>query len=145
MRSLPLRSVSTTVAGSFTYNLVSAVYQSSPSCTNAISGSATVTINSGQTPFSYNWDVAGVGDTPTINNQSGGNYTVTITDGNDCTIVGTAVIPEDNNFDVTADILDEICFEQNDGRIEITAEGGAANLIYSVDAGATWQQSSIFC
>ena len=30
------------------------------------------------------------------------------------------------------------------GRIEITAEGGAADLIYSVDAGATWQESSIF-
>ena len=31
-----------------------------------------------------------------------------------------------------------------DGRIEITAEGGAADLIYSIDAGATWQESSVF-
>ena len=31
-----------------------------------------------------------------------------------------------------------------DGRIEITAEGGAADLVYSIDAGVTWQESSIF-
>ncbi|MEM6318896.1 MAG: gliding motility-associated C-terminal domain-containing protein [Bacteroidota bacterium] len=31
-----------------------------------------------------------------------------------------------------------------DGRIEITAEGGAADLIYSVNGGTTWQESSIF-
>jgi len=31
-----------------------------------------------------------------------------------------------------------------DGRIEITAEGGAADLVYSIDAGTTWQESSIF-
>ncbi|MEM6317987.1 MAG: PKD domain-containing protein [Bacteroidota bacterium] len=32
----------------------------------------------------------------------------------------------------------------NNGRIEITAEGESSNLIYSIDAGVTWQESSIF-
>jgi len=35
------------------------------------------------------------------------------------------------------------CINQN-GRIQITAEGGSADLIYSIDAGVTWQESSIF-
>ncbi|MBA0885098.1 T9SS sorting signal type C domain-containing protein [Flavobacterium undicola] len=37
--------VATTVAGAFVYNLVSVVYQSNPNCSNALSGSATVTVN----------------------------------------------------------------------------------------------------
>ncbi len=114
----------------------------SPACPGADNGSATVNINSGQTPFSYNWDVAGVGDTPTINNQPGGNYNVTITDGNNCTIVGTAVIPEDNNFDVIADVLDETCFEIGDGRIEIANPIGA-EWTYSLDD-VNFQSSPIF-
>jgi gliding motility-associated-like protein len=114
----------------------------SPACPGADNGSASVIINSGQTPFSYNWDVAGVGDTPTIDNQSGGNYNVTITDGNDCTVVGTAVIPEDNSFEVLADVLDETCFIFGDGRIEITNPIGAA-WTYSLD-NMNFQSSPIF-
>ncbi|WP_369765997.1 T9SS sorting signal type C domain-containing protein [Flavobacterium sp. WC2429] len=38
--------VATSTAGTFVYNLVSANYQSTPSCSNIISGSATVTVNS---------------------------------------------------------------------------------------------------
>ncbi|MEN9907707.1 MAG: hypothetical protein RLZZ540_848, partial [Bacteroidota bacterium] len=37
--------VATTTAGGFVYNLVSVVYQSTPNCSNALSGSATVTVN----------------------------------------------------------------------------------------------------
>ncbi|SHN19951.1 beta strand repeat-containing protein, partial [Flavobacterium xinjiangense] len=36
---------STATAGTFTYNLVSVVYQAAPSCSNIISGTATVTVN----------------------------------------------------------------------------------------------------
>ena len=38
--------VSTASAGDFVYNLVSVVYQSTPNCSNTLSGSATVTVNS---------------------------------------------------------------------------------------------------
>ena len=34
--------------------------------------------------------------------------------------------------------------ELNDGRIEITAENGTTDLIYSVNGGSTWQESSVF-
>ncbi|RVT79778.1 T9SS sorting signal type C domain-containing protein [Flavobacterium sufflavum] len=37
--------VSTTAAGSFVYNLVSVIYQSTPNCSNTVSGSATITVN----------------------------------------------------------------------------------------------------
>lgn len=35
----------TTTAGTFNYNLVSVIYQSAPTCSNSISGTATVTVN----------------------------------------------------------------------------------------------------
>ncbi len=41
---------STNTAGTFAYNLVSAVYQTGPSCVNSITGTATVTINSAPVP-----------------------------------------------------------------------------------------------
>ena len=37
--------VATTTSGTFVYNLVSVVYQSTPNCSNTLSGSATVTVN----------------------------------------------------------------------------------------------------
>jgi hypothetical protein len=37
--------VATSAAGTFIYNLISVVYQSSPNCSNTLSGSATVTVN----------------------------------------------------------------------------------------------------
>ena len=117
-------------------------FDNTPACPGADNGSATVIINSGQTPFSYNWDVPGTGNTPTISNQLGGNYNVTITDGNDCTIVGTTTIPEGNDFDVIADVLGEICVGENNGRIEILDPIGS-EWTYSLDD-VNFQSSPVF-
>ncbi len=46
--------VATTAIGTFTYNLVSAVYQSAPACTRSLSGSATVTVGIGDNVITYN-------------------------------------------------------------------------------------------
>lgn len=47
-------SQSTAVVGTFTYNLVSASYQTAPSCSKAISGTATITVQSGPTHTYHN-------------------------------------------------------------------------------------------
>jgi hypothetical protein len=105
-------SAPTTVAGTFVYNLVSVVYQSAPTCSNSISGSATVTVNptvgtpsvpvpsasavcqgSSNTTYttsatgatSYNWSVTGGG-----NSISGTGTTGTVTW--DPAFTGTATV-----------------------------------------------------
>ncbi len=113
-----------------------------PTCDGGNNGSATVVINTGQTPFSYEWDLSGVGNTPTITNQMSGSYNITITDGNDCTVVGTAVIPNDDNLNINTNILGETCIGEGDGVIAITAPTGTT-WTYSLD-GIDFQSSPIF-
>lgn len=43
--------VATSTAGTFVYNLVSATYQSTPNCSNTLTGSASVTVNSPNVPI----------------------------------------------------------------------------------------------
>lgn len=65
--------VSTASAGDFVYNLVSVVYQSTPNCSNTLSGSATVTVNSNS--------VAPTSITGTTTICSGGSTILTLSGG----------------------------------------------------------------
>lgn len=47
-------SAPTGIAGPFTYNLMSVAYQTAPNCASAVSGSATVTVNTTPTPVTVN-------------------------------------------------------------------------------------------
>jgi len=71
-----------------------------------------------------------------------GSYNITITDGNNCTVVGTAVIPDDNNLNVNTNLLGVSCIGEEDGIIEITDPTGLA-WTYSLD-GINFQSSPIF-
>lgn len=113
-----------------------------PACDGGNNGSATVVMNTGQTPFSYEWDLSGVGNTPTITNQMSGSYNITITDGNNCTVVGTAIIPNDDNLNINTNILGETCIGEGDGVVEITSPTGTT-WTYSLD-GIDFQSSPIF-
>ncbi len=84
-------SVPTAITGTFTYNLVSAVYQSAPLCSNPITGSATVTVdpiptcsisgpalaNAGSTGNVYTSNVLPAGGTVTYAWTIGGSGTIT--------------------------------------------------------------------
>jgi hypothetical protein len=70
----------TTVAGAFTYNLVSAVYQTAPTCSNALTGSITITVRPTPTAtISGNTTVCQNGAQPNISFTNPQNLPVTVT------------------------------------------------------------------
>jgi len=109
-------SIPTGTTGTFAYNLVSVSYQTAPSCSNPVSGTATVTVIAapsqptitadGPTTFcqdenvvltsssatSYEWSTGAA--TQSITVTEGGNYTVRVTNAAGCQSVwsGTTVV-----------------------------------------------------
>lgn len=59
-------------------------------CDTCATGSATIAISGGATPFTYSWSNGG--NTESISNILPGPYSVTVTDNNGCTIVETVFI-----------------------------------------------------
>ncbi len=67
-------------------------------CPGSRSGQATITVNGGVKPYSFNWNVTPAQDRQTINFLSGGNYNVTVTDLNGCNLISSVSIIEPDSM-----------------------------------------------
>jgi gliding motility-associated-like protein len=94
-------------------------------CYGQSAGNISVVANGGVAPYSYLWNT---GSTLTfINNLPAGPYFVQITDGNGCTTTfSDTVYQPANSINVASTVVDNICFGQADGAIDITISGGSA-------------------
>src|SRR6185437_10067055 len=102
-------------------------------------GTATVTVNGGTPGYTYAWAPIG-GNGATASGLSAGSYTVTVTDANGCTITASANIS--NAGGVTANVslvVNETCFGDNGGILDILDAGGVPPYTYSWTNGATTQ------
>jgi len=100
-------------------------------------GTATVTVNGGTPGYLYSWAPIG-GNGATAPGLSAGSYTVTVTDANGCTITASANIS--NAGGVTASIslvINEPCFGDNVGEIDISDGGGVPPYTYAWSSGQT--------
>jgi len=104
------------------------------SCPGDADGSITLSVNTGTSPFSYQWST---GDTSkNITNLGSGNYDVTVTDANGCTGTNSFTITEPNAFNTTVTTSPETC-GQSDGSASINATGGTTPYNYSWSNGQT--------
>ena len=94
-------------------------------CYGQSAGNISVVANGGIAPYSYLWNT---GSTLTfINNLPAGPYFVQITDGNGCTTTfSDTVYQPANSINVASNVVDNICFGQANGAIDITITGGSA-------------------
>jgi hypothetical protein len=100
------------------------------SCNGFSNGSATVNVNGGTSPYSYQWMPVG-GSAVTANNLSAGCYTVTVTDGNTCATFSTVCITESPALTANAQTLQNIsCYGGGEGARGVTVTGGTPPYSY---------------
>jgi len=105
-------------------------------CNGSSTGSATVGVKGGTSPYTYLWSPSG-GTNATANNLAAGSYTVTVTDHNSCTATATVSITQPSSA-LTVTIGSEANASCNgeDGSATVTANGGTSPYTYSWSSGA---------
>ncbi|PCJ85008.1 MAG: hypothetical protein COA57_08285 [Flavobacteriales bacterium] len=103
-------------------------------CAGASDGSATVSVNGGSTPYSYNWSNGGFSSTE--NGLMAGIYTVTVTDNDNCSANATATVSEPAAVTVSVTATDASCGNSN-GTVTASASGGTGSFTYMWSNGGT--------
>ncbi len=96
-------------------------------------GTATVDVEGGTAPYTYNWS-NGV-TTQTIEALTFGTYQVTVTDNNGCSISGEVNI-EKKQITLEISKEDANCTDENSGQATVVASGGTAPYTYNWNNGA---------
>ncbi|HEY9259018.1 gliding motility-associated C-terminal domain-containing protein, partial [Chitinophaga sp.] len=104
-------------------------------CNGSNTGSATVTVAGGTSPYSYLWSNGAT--TATANNLTAGTYTVTIGDAHGCDTTATFTITEKAAITTTVTHDDVLCNGGNTGSITVAVAGGTAPYTYLWNNGAT--------
>lgn len=106
---------------------------------NQSSGTASVEISGGLSPYAIYWNTGS--DEETIHNLTPGQYMVSVTDANGCLSTEASMV-ETNGLSQTGTIQGTSCHGASNGSIEITASGGVEPLSYSWSNGATGKDLS---
>jgi len=99
-------------------------------------GSATVTVNGGTQPITYQWNSSPAQTTATASNLPAGIYTVTVNDANGCSVSLNAVIVVVNYPVASVNTIMAHC-DQPDGSASATVSGGTGNYTYLWNTGET--------
>jgi len=109
--------------------------QTDISCHGDSTGTATVTVSGGVTPYTYSWSPSG-GTAATATGLTAGTYTVTITDSNMCQTTQSFTLSESPALAVQVSAADVSCFGGNNGYAALTVSGGVTPYTYSWTGGA---------
>jgi gliding motility-associated-like protein/uncharacterized repeat protein (TIGR01451 family) len=104
-------------------------------CFGATDGSIDAAVNGGTTPYAYSWNNGALTeDLPAVGS---GFYQVTVTDLNGCIIVGDTVITEPAPISLLHSQVDVLCYGNNTGSINLSANGGTAPYSFLWSNGST--------
>lgn len=120
--------------------LVAAATVDSISCYGANDGTIGLTISGGIVPYTYAWDNGGT--VAQLTGLSEGDYTSTVTDGHGCTLTSEYTITQPDFLSIAYQIQRAGCKANNDGRINITMEGGVPAYTFNWSTGATTEDIS---
>ena len=103
----------------------------SPKCHNTADGMITVSAYGGMAPYSYLWNTSA--SESEIANLNAGTYSLTVTDAAGCSLVRTISLAAPESITMEVAVQDIDCYGNKNGRIEISAQGGAEPYSYSID------------
>lgn len=103
-----------------------------PDVCNSCTGTATVNVNGGSPPYTYQWLPSG-GNAATATGLCAGTYSCLVTDQNSCGIPDTVVVTVANNGSVAATVqqVDATCFGACDGSLSVTPQSGNPPFTYA--------------
>jgi large repetitive protein len=108
--------------------LSASVTATSSSC-GLCTGSASIAVAGGTSPYAYFWSPAG-GTNPTATNLCLGTYTCTITDAQGCTTTASVTITQVVNITITSSGSTPSCYGACDALASANASGGANPYSY---------------
>jgi len=106
---------------------------------NQSTGTASVTITNGQSPYSIYWSTGATIDS--VSDLAPGQYLVSVTDANGCLSTATSMVGS-NGLSQTVVTAGASCYGTNNGAINVTVNGGAAPLVYAWSNGAASEDIS---
>jgi gliding motility-associated-like protein len=119
----------TVVVASSSSTTVTLTAQTNLVCNGANNGSATVSANGGQGPYTYSWAPSG-GNSATATGLAAGTYTVTVTDANNCTSTQTVTITQPAALTLALASTNISCFGGGNGSATATGGGGTGPYTY---------------
>ncbi len=117
------------------------------SCNGSSDGTITAGATGGTPPCEYSKDLISWDPSGSFSGLSPGKYNIYARDANLCEIYDTITLTQPEAISISS-ILKEnagnTCYGDSAGTITITAGGGTKPLEYSIDSGATYQDSAFF-
>ena len=109
---------------------ISANLTNNVGCYGGSNGSATATVISGNSPYTYTWSPSG-GNAATASGLSAGSYSVSISDMNGCTSVTNVIIGEPTLLAAQASALPATCNGSATGSANVNVAGGTVGYAYN--------------
>ena len=103
-------------------------------CHGQNTGSITVTVAGGSSPYTYHWTSTDSSNTGTHNNLAAGIYVITVTDQNGCSTIVRDTIRQSTALTHTYTSIQTSCGTSNGSAI-VTESGGSPNYTYSWNGG----------
>lgn len=122
--------------------LTSSYTSSNVNCFANASGSISLNVTGGTTPYSFNWSNGSTSQN--LSNISSGIYTVSITDANGCTsgVANISISQPSAALSLNNAITNVGCFGGNTGSVDITVNGGTIPYSYTWSNGSTSEDIS---
>lgn len=121
------------------------VVSNNSSCTTAITGSISVSATGGTGVKTYSKNNGSTYQGAALfSSLTNGTYSIKVKDGNGClSSTSSTVITSNPGISFTTSVIDATCANAN-GKITVTATGGAGAFNYSKNSGTTYQASNMF-
>lgn len=123
--------------------LVSNISPTQPGCPGEETGIASVGVNGGTLPYSYEWNTIPPQYGMVANQLSGDRwYVVTITDHNGCVLLDSVYLTNPDTMTVSVEPGNATCISGRDGYASIVVDGG--NAPYSYELNGNYQIDSFY-